>query len=145
MNNKILNKMNITFTAISENEAFARSVVACFSLYLNPSLAEINDIKTAVSEAVTNCIVHAYDKNNGEITIDCFIENNKIHIAVIDKGKGIADINKAIEPFYSSKEEDERAGMGFTIMQSFMDELKIESKENKGTKVYMVKSIVKNS
>lgn len=143
MKNKILNQMSITFKAISENESFARSVVSCFALYLNPSVAEINDIKTAVSEAVTNCIVHAYDKKEGDVTIDAFIEGNKIHITVIDYGKGIADVEKALEPFYSSKEEEERAGMGFTIMRSFTDEFKIESKEKKGTKVYMVKNITK--
>lgn len=144
MKNKILNQMSIKFQAISENESFARNVIACFALFLNPSVAEINDIKTAVSEAVTNCIVHAYDKKGGFIYIDSYIVDNKIHINIIDEGKGIADLDKALEPFYSSKEEDERAGMGFTIMQSFMDEFKVESKDKKGTKVYMVKSILKN-
>ena len=136
------NKMKLQFLSLSENEAFARSAVACFALGLNPSVAEISDIKTAVSEAVTNCIVHGYPQKTGEITIESEIDGNEIHINVSDNGVGIEDVKKAIEPFYTTSESGERSGMGFTIMQSFMDEVKLESELGGGTKVYMVKKIL---
>ena len=135
------NKMSLTFPAISENEAFARSVISCFALSLNPSVSQIADIKTAISEAVTNSIVHGYPNKSGEITINAEIKDNFLHINVIDNGVGIDDIDKALEPFFSSCENDERSGMGFTIMQSFMDEVKVESTIGKGTKIYMLKII----
>ena len=133
------NKMKLTFLSFSINELFARSVVGCFALQLNPSVADISDIKTAVSEAVTNCIVHGYPNTLGEITIECEIEKDCIHINISDNGVGIEEIEKALEPFYTTKENEERSGMGFTIMKSFMDEVKVVSKKGQGTSVYMLK------
>lgn len=134
--------MKLTIPSKSVNEGFARSAVAAFSLELNPSLDEINDIKTAVSEAVTNCIVHAYPNNeNGEIIIESTIEDNSIHISVSDYGLGIEDIEKALQPFYSTRSSEERSGMGFTVMQTFMDEVKVFSAPNDGTKIEMCKKI----
>lgn len=135
------NKMSLKFLAKSENESFARNVVSCFCLQLNPSVAELTDIKTAVSEAVTNSIVHAYNDCVGEVMIEAFINGDEIHINVFDEGVGIENVNLAIEPFFSTKLEDERSGMGFTIMQSFMDDVKVVSEIGKGTKVYMLKKI----
>ena len=136
------NKITLKFYSFSENEAFARSVAGLFALKINPSVAELTDIKTAVSEAVTNCIVHAYPDVIGEITMECQIIENSLHINVFDSGIGIENVDKALEPFYSSKAEEERSGMGFTIMQSFMTSIKVESIKGKGTKVYMVKNIM---
>ncbi len=135
------NKMELTFLSLSENESFARAVIGCFALKLNPSIAEISDIKTAVSEAVTNCIVHGYPDKIGEITIKAEIKDNELHIFIFDKGVGISNIGEALEPFYTSKPEDERSGMGFTIMKSFMDEVRVESKQDSGTSVYMLKKL----
>jgi len=135
------NKFRIEFLSKSENESFIRSVVGCFMLNLNPSIAEIADVKTAVSEAVTNSIVHGYGKETGNIILDAEIEGNNLHINICDFGKGIDDLQKALEPFYTTSPEDERSGMGFTIMKSFMDEIKVESKKGEGTKVYMKKTI----
>lgn len=137
---KMSNKMKISFLSLSENEMFARSVVSCFALQLNPSLSDISDIKTAVSEAVTNCIVHGYPNEVGEITIECQIEGSSLHISVFDNGVGIENVERAIEPFYTTKEDEERSGMGFTIMQSFMDKVEVSSKKGEGTKVYMLKT-----
>lgn len=137
---KMRNKMKLTFLSLSENEMFARSVVSCFALQLNPSVSDISDIKTAVSEAVTNCIVHGYPNKVGEITIECQIEENSLHINVFDNGVGIENVERAIEPFYTTKEDEERSGMGFTIMQSFMDKVEVSSKKGEGTKVYMLKT-----
>lgn len=139
MNNT--NKIKLIFSALSKNEAFARNVISCFVLPLNPSVAELSDIKTAVSEAVTNSIVHAYEENNGEIVLEAEIVNDTLHINVFDCGVGIDDIDQALQPFYTTKPQEERSGMGFTIMQSFMDEIKVESKKGEGTKVYMTKII----
>lgn len=135
------NKITLKFLSFSENEAFARSVAGLFSLKLNPSVSEITDIKTAVSEAVTNCIVHAYPDNVGEITMECTISGESIHINIFDSGVGIENLDQALEPFYTTKEDEERSGMGFTIMKSFMNSVKVESCKGKGTKIYMVKNI----
>ena len=137
----IKNKMRLSFDSLSENESFARAVVSCFALQLNPSITEISDIKTAVSEAVTNAIVHGYNRTVGEIVLECAIEEEKIHINIIDNGVGIENVEQALEPFFTTREDDERSGMGFTIMQSFMDEVKIDSQKGIGTKVYMTKII----
>ncbi len=133
------NKMKLIFSAKSENESFARSVVACFILNLNPTLSQLSDVKTAVSEAVTNAIVHGYKNNDGQITIDAEIIDNMLHISIFDNGVGIEDVEMALKPFYTTKEDEERSGMGFTIMKSFMDEVVVESKIGCGTKVYMTK------
>ena len=139
------NKMKVIFSAISENEIFARSVISCFILRLNPSLSQLSDIKTSVSEAVTNAIVHAYKDTVGEIVMEAEIEGNKIHINIFDNGVGIENIDMALEPFYTTKPDEERSGMGFTIMQSFMDNVKVESKKGLGTKVYMTKILSKDA
>ena len=135
--------MEIKFKAIPENEAFARNVVASFILPLNPSLNELSDIKTAVSEAVTNVVVHAYPEKPGDITMKITTKNNIVEISVSDKGVGIQDLERALTPFYTSKPNEERSGMGFTVMESFMD--KLEVKNNKeGVMVSMLKEICLN-
>ena len=141
---KIDNKITLKFLSLSVNESFARSVISCFALQLNPSVSEISDIKTAVSEAVTNSIVHAYAGKIGEITLEAWIEQDIIHINIIDNGIGINDVEKALEPFYTTREEEERSGMGFTIMKSFMDAVEVVSTPNVGTKIYMYKKIKVN-
>ncbi len=137
------NFMNLTIAAKSCNEAFARSVVAAFAAPLNPTVDEINDIKTAVSEAVTNCIVHAYDHDeNGIIKIEAFLEDSTIHIAISDNGVGISDIEKARQPFFTTKSgDDERSGLGFTVMETFMDSLSVAPNGEKGIVVTMTKAI----
>lgn len=139
------NKMIIKFHSISQNEAFARNVIASFILPLNPSVGELSDIKTAVSEAVTNAIVHGYPDTVGEVTVFAEITDNDVHIVVSDSGIGIEDVNKALEPFYTTRPNDERSGMGFTIIKTFMDEVKVVSKPNSGTVVDMLKTISKSA
>ncbi len=139
------NKIKLSFLSLSENESFARSVISCFALHLNPSVAQISDIKTAVSEAVTNAIVHGYPDCIGEIILESELENGNIHINVYDSGVGIENITEALEPFYTTKPEEERSGMGFTIMKSFMDDIKVESVRGKGTRVYMTKNLRKDA
>jgi len=141
MENVYENKMKLEFLSKSNNEAFARITVASFASQLDPTIEQISDIKTAVSEAVTNSIIHGYENEEGIIKIECKLLKNSIEITIIDNGKGIPDIEKAKEPLYTTKPELERSGMGFTIMESFMDELKIESIEGMGTKVIMKKVI----
>lgn len=141
MNNIYDNEMKIEFLSKSSNEAFARIAVAAFVAQLDPTLEEIADIKTAVSEAVTNCIIHGYEEKEGIIKIKCKLFVNSIEIIISDEGKGIEDIDKAKEPLYTSKPDLERSGMGFTIMESFMDEMKVESILGIGTKVTMKKML----
>ena len=137
------NQMTFEFPSKSVNEALARSVVACFAAQLDPTLEELGDIKTAVSEAVTNCIVHAYPDKIGKITLKCRILNeNTLDITVKDRGCGIADIPQARTPMYTTGGE-ERSGMGFTIMESFMHTLRVTSKPGKGTTVHMKRKILK--
>lgn len=137
------NEMTLTFSAISENEAFARNAVAAFCVELDPTIDQINDIKTAVSEAVTNCIVHAYtDGNDGKfVTVKTDITDGIVHIVVSDIGVGIDDIQHAMQPFFTTKPEQERSGMGFTVMESFMDSLSVERNMPSGTVVSMTKTI----
>lgn len=135
------NNMKLEFISKSTNEAFARITVASFASQLDPSIEEISDIKTAVSEAVTNCIIHGYENETGIIKIECRLYEKSIEIVIADNGKGIENIEKAKEPLYTTKPELERSGMGFTIMESFMDELKIESVVGVGTKITMKKVI----
>lgn len=137
------NKMKLEFSSKSCNEAFARITVAAFVSQLDPTIEEIADIKTAVSEAVTNCIIHAYEGKEGNVKIICQILGDTIQIEVSDTGKGIEDIETAKQPLYTSKPNLERSGMGFTIMESFMDEMKVESIVGLGTKVTMKKLIKK--
>lgn len=141
MKNAYENEMKLEFTSKSSNEAFARITVASFAAQLDPTVEEISDIKTAVSEAVTNCIIHGYENKEGIVTINSRLFANSIEIEIIDNGKGIENIEQAREPLYTSKPELERSGMGFTIMESFMDEVKIESKLGEGTKIIMKKMI----
>ena len=129
----------MTFSSLPINESFARSAVGVYALRLNPTLSEISDIKTAVSEAVTNSIVHGYPKSVGEIVVEGYTENDALHINVFDEGVGIENVNEALEPFYTTKSEEERSGMGFTIMKSFMDDIRVESEKGGGTRVYMLK------
>jgi stage II sporulation protein AB (anti-sigma F factor) len=135
------NSMSLRFKAIAENESFARSVVAAFCVPNNPTIEVINDIKTSISEAVTNCIVHAYAKEVGDIMIEAEIISDLLSIKIIDYGKGIINIDKALNDFYTTNEEDERSGLGFTIMKSFMDSLEVESVWGAGTTVTMTKRL----
>ncbi len=134
------NSMELQIPAISENEPFARDTVAAFCVRLNPSLDELSDVKTAVSEAVTNCIVHAYAGGEGMIRIFCSAEGDTLHIEISDSGKGIEDVARAVEPFFTTLEEEERSGMGFTIMQTFMSAFRLQSAPGAGTTVYMSKT-----
>lgn len=135
------NKMVVKFDSLSENECFARNVIASFLMPLNPSIGVLSDIKTAVSEAVTNSIVHGYPEKKGEVTMSAEIDEDKIHIVVSDKGVGIENLEEALQPFFTGKPEDERSGMGFTIIKTFMDEVKVVSEPLKGTIVDMKKLI----
>lgn len=138
------NKIDVILPAISKNEALARSIVASFAVELNPTIDELGDIKTAVSEAVTNSIVHGYpDEADGDVEIHAEINGQVLHIEISDNGIGIPDIPTALQPFYSSKTNEERSGMGFTVMESFMDSLKVENRECGGLKVTMEKSLVR--
>ena len=144
MKSKYDNEMNLEILSKSCNEAFPRITVAAFASQLDPTIEEIADIKTAVSEAVTNCIIHGYENGEGIIKINCKLEGRKITVEIADTGKGIENIDIAKEPLYTTKADLERSGMGFTIMESFMDELKIESILGLGTKVTMTKTIKEN-
>ncbi|WP_438445533.1 anti-sigma F factor [Gorillibacterium sp. sgz5001074] len=136
------NHMKIDFASMSENESFARVVVAAFVSQLDPTLDELTDIKTVVSEAVTNAIIHGYDNDpNGVVTIQAEIRNDTVRIQVIDRGAGIADLEQARQPLYTSKPELERSGMGFTIMENFMDQMEVETQPGQGTTVTMTKRI----
>lgn len=136
--------MSISFPSKSCNESFARSVVAAFVMNLDPTINELSDIKTAVSEAVTNCIVHGYRRNDGTIYIKGKItDTNKVIIKIRDKGCGIEDVKKAMEPLFTTAPEEERAGLGFAVMQSFCDKVKVKSVPEKGTTVTLEKTIKK--
>lgn len=141
MKDKFDNEMKLEFISKSSNEAFARVAVAAFAAQLDPTIEELADIKTAVSEAVTNSIIHGYEDKQGLIKVICRIKENKIIIEISDKGKGIEDIEAAKEPLYTTKPNLERSGMGFTIIESFMDSMEIESILGLGTKVTMTKTI----
>lgn len=135
------NEMRLEIMSKSNNEAFARITVAAFAAQLDPTIEEIADIKTAVSEAVTNSIIHGYENTEGKITIVAKLYDNTIQIEISDSGKGIEDVEMAKQPLYTSKPDLERSGMGFTIMESFMDEVKVESIVGLGTKITMKKKI----
>ena len=141
LNINLKNEMELKFKSKSENEAFSRIAVAAFVSQLNPTVEELSDIKTAVSEAVTNSIVHGYKELDGDIKIKCVIDGNNVLIEIIDYGQGIENIKEARKPLYTSKHGDERAGMGFTIMENFMDKLVVESIVGIGTKIIMEKEI----
>lgn len=152
------NEMEIVFDAISSNESFARVAVAAFIAHLNPTLEEISDIKTAVSEAVTNAIIHGYENcygysrhgesrpaflmiHPGKVKLHCLMEKGILYIDISDQGKGIADLSQAMEPLFTTKPELERSGMGFAFMEAFMDDLEVESEVGKGTVVHMKKKM----
>ncbi len=135
------NEMTLHIKAISENEAFARSTVAAFCAQVNPLLEDIIDIKTAVSEAVTNCVVHAYPDKVGDIKIHVCLKNNVAEISVIDFGIGICNLERAREPFYTTKPNEERSGMGFTVMESFMDTLEVKNNNSHGLTIKMTKKL----
>ncbi|MBR2966596.1 MAG: anti-sigma F factor [Clostridia bacterium] len=135
------NYLELTFWAKSQNESFARSAVGAFFSQLNPTLEELDDLKTAVSEAVTNCIVHAYNsQQKGEIVVCCQLHPNAITVQIVDFGKGIENVEQAIQPFYSTCTTGDRSGMGFTVMQAFCDDVKVESGDGQ-TKVTLHKTI----
>ena len=137
------NSMTLRLPALSKNEALARSAVAAFAVELDTTIDELGDIKTAVSEAVTNSIVHGYPDGGGDIEIRAELNGRTIHIEVLDDGIGIADIPAALCPFYTTKAGEERSGMGFTVMETFMDDLKVENRESGGLKVTMEKTLGK--
>ena len=140
MEMKADNAMEVIFDAKSENESFARVTAAAFCTRLDPTVEEIADIKTAVSEAVTNSVIHGYGGNGGKIIIECSVENNTMEVMIKDFGKGIADVEKAMEPMYTTDALHERSGMGFTFMEVFMDELQVVSEKGGGTTVIMKKT-----
>ena len=139
---KVINEIKVSFPSLSENERFSRLVVSGFASQLDPQVDEISDIKTAVSEAVTNSIVHAYKNEIGKIELVARIyDDNEIYIKIKDHGCGIPDVKKAMEPLFTTSPEEERAGLGIAVMESFMDKLKVLSKEGKGTTVILTKKL----
>lgn len=138
---EIKNTMELKLPSLSVNEGFARSVVGAFATQLDPTLEEVADIKTAVSEAVTNAIVHAYPKTVGEIVIRASLSGRRLEVSIADKGIGIRDIDQARQPFFSTAGDESRSGMGFTVMETFMDELSVNSAPDQGTVVKMAKTI----
>lgn len=135
------NEMHLEFKSTSVNESFARVVAGAFSAQLNPTLEELTDIRTAVSEAVTNAIIHGYENRAGTVFMDCYLQGKCFIVQVRDSGKGIEDVQLARQPFYTSKPNLERSGMGFCVMEAFMDEVEVISELNKGTTVIMKKYI----
>ena len=135
------NRMKIEFLSKSENESFARVEVSVFAAQLDPTIEEINDIKTAISEAVTNAIIHGYEEDSTKmVEVEATIEGNELTVIVVDKGKGINDVKTAREPLFTSRPDLERSGMGFTVMETFMDSLEVISTQGEGTKVIMKKT-----
>ena len=137
------NEARVFFASKSENERFARLFVSGFLTPLDPTVSEITEIKTAVSEAVTNAIIHGYEEKRGRVELFCAYVKNKVYIEIADKGSGIENIALAREPLYTSKPEMERSGMGFTIMETFMDHIHIQSEEGNGTRIFMEKTLTK--
>ncbi len=135
------NEMKIIFDSRSCNESFVRVSVAAFCTQLNPTLEEVADIKTAVSEAVTNAIIHGYDSQVKKVEITCRIEKRTLYVEVTDRGKGIADVAKAMEPLFTTRPELDRSGMGFAFMEAFMDDVQVESRPGEGTTVRMKKTV----
>lgn len=135
------NEMHITFPSLAENESFARVVIAAFCVQLAPTISEIADVKTAVSEAVTNAIVHGYEGTRGVVQMDAAIEDRWLTVEIRDTGRGIANVHQAMEPFFTTHPEQERSGMGFAVMQTFMDDVQVESAPGHGTLVRMRKRI----
>lgn len=142
--NKITNEMRLEFAAVSDNEAFARMAVAAFITPLNPTLEEMSDVKTAISEAVTNAVIHGYENHNhmeDRVSMTCTLRGDVLEVEISDRGVGIGDVRLAMEPLYTSKPEQDRSGMGFAFMEAFMDNLEVESEVGFGTIVRMCKKI----
>ena len=139
MNNT--NEMTVSFSSNAQNEGFARMVIAAFITGTNPTLEEVSDVKTAVSEAVTNSIIHGYRDKEGKVVINATVTGRKVYVEVIDNGNGIADVKKAMEPMYTTRPDEERSGMGFSFMEAFMDKLEVISEPGTGTTVKMWKEI----
>lgn len=135
------NEMTLSFLSLAENEAFARTAIAAFMVPLAPTLTEVADVKTAVSEAVTNAIVHGYEGSRGMVHLNAELDGATLRIRIRDAGRGIADVPRAMEPFYTTHPEQERSGMGFAVMQTFMDDVQVVSAPGKGTTVIMRKRI----
>ena len=135
------NEMEVSFLSVAENEAFARVVIAAFAVQLSPTMTEIADVKTAVSEAVTNAIVHGYEGMRGMVTMKARIDGQLLSIEIADRGKGIPNVEQAMEPFYTTHPEQERSGMGFAVMQTFMDDVEVHSVPGSGTIVILRKRI----
>ncbi len=141
---EVKNYMKLTLSGQSKNESLARMCVSAFAAQLDPTIEELSDIKAAVSEAVTNCIVHAYPHSIGEIFMELkIIGENILYIKIRDKGRGISDIKQAMEPLFTTSPETERSGLGFSVMESFMDRLSVRSKPDKGTTVVMTKRLIR--
>ena len=138
------NEVKVEFLSKSENESFSRMVVASLVSQLDPTIEELNEVKTAVSEAVTNCIVHAYNGKTGYIFLECKLYDDEIQIGIKDNGRGIEDVAKAREPLFTTNTDMERSGMGFTVMETFMDTVNVDSIIGVGTKVTMTKKICAN-
>lgn len=136
-----MNKVKIEFDAVPQNEAFARMAISGFVLYLDPTINDMADIKTAVSEAVTNSIIHGYDNKGGKIFLNAEVEEKKLRIEITDKGSGIDNIDKARKPLYTTKPHEERSGLGFTVMEAFMDYLEVISEVGEGTTIIMEKQL----
>lgn len=141
MNVEKRNEMYVEFDSNSVNEGFARMTTAAFAAQLNPTIDELEDIKTAVSEAVTNSIIHGYEGERGKVMLSCVLTGDEIHIAVKDNGRGIENVEQAKEPFFTTKPELERSGMGFSFMEAFMDKVEVKSQPGVGTEVLMYKRI----
>lgn len=142
MNQKAINEMKLSFPSYSENERFSRIAVSGFLSQLDPAIDELSEIKTAVSEGVTNCIVHAYRDTVGEIFIQVrILDKGRVYIKIRDKGCGMEDVEKAMEPLFTTAPEEERAGLGFSVMEAFMDRIKVRSTKGKGTVVVMEKTL----
>lgn len=141
---RVTNEMRIEFAAISDNESFARMAIASFITPLNPTLEELSDVKTAISEAVTNAVIHGYENRGSledKVRMNCRLFGDVLEVEVTDRGVGISDIKRAMEPLYTSKPELERSGMGFAFMEAFMDNLEVQSEPDAGTSVKMYKKI----
>lgn len=137
------NEMRLEFDSRSCNESFARVAVSAFLTQLNPTVEEVSDVRTAVSEAVTNAIIHGYEGKEGKVVINCAVYGQEFLVEICDTGKGIADVPLAMEPLYTTKAECDRAGMGFAFMEAFMDSLDVESEPGRGTRVRMTKRIIR--
>ncbi len=142
--NGMKEELKLEFDAISENEGLARMVISAFLTRLDPTLEQLQDVKTAVSEAVTNAVIHGYEEKGGKILMHAQLEDGQLKLAIVDKGVGIEDVAQAMQPLFTTRPEGERSGMGFSFMEAFMDRVEVESSPGKGTTVHMWKSFQEN-